>query len=366
MLRAYKTELDVNDKQRTLLSRCSGTARFVFNWALADRIERHKNDLTTNKFEQKKRFNALKAERFPWLYDVPYVITQEEFDKCDLAFQNFFRRVQNGEKLGFPKFKSKKHGMNKFTLRGNISVRSSRIKLPRIGWLRLKEDDYLPTKGVKILFATISNQAGHWFVSLQVDEPDKINTHAHHGVIGVDIGITHLAVCSNGKVFENPKVLNHYESRVAHMQREFERRDRNSKNQLKTKIKIAKLHYRIANIRRYALHEVSHYLTAIAKPEVIVLEDLNVKGMTQNHHLAKALLDVAFRELRRQTEYKAAWQGERVVIADRWEPSSKKCSSCGAINHELKLSDRQWVCMNCGTLHDRDLNAAKNLEVLAL
>lgn len=366
MLRAYKTELDVNNKQRTWLNRCSGTARFVFNWALADRIKRHEDKLKTSKFEQKRRFNALKGEQFSWVYDVPYVITQEEFDKCDDAFQNFFRRVKKGEKPGFPKFKSKKHGINSFTLRGNISVEPSRIKLPRIGWLRLKEDNYLPIKDVKILSATISNKAGHWFVSLQVNQLDDKISIIHRGIIGVDLGISHLAVCSDGKVFDNPKSLKRYESSLAHIQRELCRRMKGSKNRTKTKAKIAKLHYRISNIRRYALHEVSHYLTAIAKPEVIVLEDLNVKGMAQNHHLAKAISDAAFAELRRQTEYKAKWYGEKVVIADRWEPSSKKCSSCGTINHELKLSDRQWVCMNCGVLHDRDENASKNLANLAL
>jgi putative transposase len=180
MLRAYKTELDVNNKQRTTLNRYSGTARFVFNWALADRIDRHKYDQSTNKVEQKRRFNALKGEQFPWIYDAPYTLMAAEFNKCDLAFQNFFRQVKRGEKLGFPKFKSKKHGVNSFTLRQSISVEPHRIKLPRIGWLRLKEDNYLPTKGVKILSATISNRAGHWFVSLQVEEPDKISTKIHN------------------------------------------------------------------------------------------------------------------------------------------------------------------------------------------
>jgi putative transposase len=202
-------------------------------------------------------------------------------------------------------------------------------------------------------------------VSLQVEQPDEKISVIHGGVIGVDLGISHLAVCSNGKVFDNPKSLKRYEARLSHIQRELCRRIKGSKNRTKTKAKIAKLHYRIANIRNYALHEVSHYLTAIAKPEVIVLEDLNVKGMVKNHSLAKAISDAAFGELRRQTEYKAKWHGEKVVIADRWEPSSKKCSDCGAINHDLKLSDRKWVCMNCGTLHDRDENASKNLEALA-
>jgi len=172
MLRAYKTELDLNNKQRTLMLRCSGTARKVFNWALADRIARHELGLTTNKFEQKRRFNSIKRAEFPWITEVPYTIMQEEFDKCDMAFQNFFRRVKKGEKPGFPRFKSRKRGINSFTVRGCITVAPTQIKLPRMGWLRLKEDNYLPVGGCKILFTNISHQAGHWFVSLQVEQSD--------------------------------------------------------------------------------------------------------------------------------------------------------------------------------------------------
>jgi putative transposase len=367
MLRAYKTELNLNNKQSTQFLRYAGTARFVFNWALADHIERHKQGLTTNKFEQKRRFNALKKEAYSWIYDVAYTLMAEEFDKCDMAFQNFFRRVKKGEKPGFPKFKSKKNGINSFTLRGNIKVESSRIKLPRIGWLRLKEDNYLPVKGVKVLSANISNQAGHWFISLQVETQQAIvPLQLSEDVIGVDLGIKVLATCSNGKIFENPKSLSKYEATLAHKQRELCRRVKGSKNRAKTKKKIAKLHYRIGNIRRYALNEVSNYLTVKAKPKVIVLENLNVKGMTQNHHLAKAISDASFAELRRQVEYKSQWYGEKVLIADRFYPSSKTCSECGSVKPLLKLSERTFVCESCGAIMDRDFNASLNLASLAV
>lgn len=366
MLKAYKTELDLNNKQRTIMNRCSGTARFVFNWALADRIKRHEANLTTNKFEQKRRFNALKVTTFPWIYDVPYSVMQEEFDKCDIAFQNFFRRVKKGEKPGFPKFKSKKKGINSFTLRGSISVISSQIKLPCMGWLRLKECHYLPTGGVKILFANISYRAGHWFVSLQVEEPDKlIHVISKVDTIGVDMGIKVLATCSDGKVFENPKSLTRYERRLAHIQRELCRRQKGSKNRIKTKQKVARLHYRIANIRRFALNEVSNYLTVKAKPKQVVLEDLNVIGMLQNRHLSKAIADASFAELRRQLEYKCLWNGIGLITADRFYPSSKTCSVCGAKKPSLKLSERTFVCEVCGAIIDRDFNASLNLARLA-
>jgi len=365
MLRAYKTELDLNNKQRTNLVRYAGVSRFVFNWALADRIERHKAGLPTSMYEQKRRFNALKVQRYPWMYDVAYAVEESAFTNCDLAFKNFFRRIKGGEKkAGYPKFKSRKKGIGSFTLRGSIAVEDNRIKLPRIGWIRLKEDGYLPTENVKILSANISERAGHWLVSLQVEKPDTMIVRQGHGVIGVDVGIKELATCSNGKVFANPRSLRQNEKHLAHIQRELCRRQKGSKNRAKTKKKIAKLHYRIANIRRYALHEVSHYLTAIAKPEVIVLEDLNVSGMLQNRHLSKAIADAAFAELRRQLEYKSKWYGNDLVIADRFYPSSKTCSECGSVKPLLKLSERTFVCEKCGVIIDRDLNAAKNLAAL--
>lgn len=367
MLRAYKTELNPNNKQRTLFMKYAGTARFIFNWALADRIERHKNGLATNKFEQKRRFNALKKEQYPWIYDVAYTVLEKEFDNCDLAFTNFFRRVKNGDKkVGYPKFKSRKHSNPKFTLRGNITVEPNRIKLPRIGWIRLKEDNYLPSDDTKILSANISERAGHWFISLQVETQKELEKSIlSDNILGVDLGIKSLATCSNGKVFENPKSLTRFEKVLARKQRELCRRQKGSNNRDKTKQKIAKLHYKISNIRRYALNEVSHYLTAIAKPKTIVLENLNVKGMMQNRHLSKALSDVSFSELRRQLEYKAQWHGIKVIVADRFYPSSKTCSECGSVKPLLKLSERQYVCESCGAIMDRDLNAALNLASLA-
>lgn len=365
MLKAFKTELDPNNKQRSLFARYAGTARFIFNWALADRIERHRQGLATNKFEQKRRFNALKGETYPWVYNMAYTILEQEFDNCDLAFANFFRRIKKGENPGFPKFKSKKRGINRFTLRGKIIVESSRVKLPRIGWLRLKEDGYLPTNDIKILSANISERAGHWFVSLQIKTQEEVKPLTlTDDVIGVDLGIKVLATCSNGRVFENPKSLSKHETMLAHKQRELCRRLKGSKNRAKTKKRIAKLHYKISNIRRNALNEVSNYLTVKAKPKIIVLENLNVKSMVQNRHLSKAITDAAFAELRRQVEYKSSWYGEKVVIADRFYPSSKTCSECGSVKPLLKLSERMFVCENCGAIMDRDLNACLNLASL--
>lgn len=365
--RAYKTELDPNDAQATLFRQYAGAARFVYNWALNDRIERYKDgQQNTNVFEQKRRFNALKHEQFPWLQGVSYKVVEQAFANLDRAYQNFFRRVkQDAGKKGFPHFKSKKHGLGTFTLRDISFVEPTRIKLPRLGWIRLKEEGYLPCIGVKILSANISEQAGRWFISLQVEQEIPDPEPRADKVIGVDLGIKALATCSDGKVFENPRILTNAERRLRRAQRQMSRRKLRSANWHKAKRKVARLHYRVGCIRCHVQHEITSYLTVKAKPSVIVIEDLHVKGMLKNRHLAKAVSDASFGELRRQLEYKAKWHGIQVVTADMWYPSSKRCSACGSIKPLLKLSEREYVCEVCGAVMDRDMNAAMNLAELA-
>ena len=366
IIRAYKTELNPNNKQRTAFMRHSGAARFTYNWGLADRIERYKRGEKTNMYEQKRRFNALKHEQFPWLHEVAYAVVEEAFRHLDVAYTNFFRRIKNGSaKKGFPRFKSRKRGIGSFTLRGCIHIGHDSIKLPRIGWVRLKEHNYIPTDSIKILSVTISEKAGRWYASVQCEQ-DIPDVKAAGPVIGVDLGVKTLAVCSNGKVFENPKALRHYEKKLKRLQRKLSRQQKGGRNRAKTKQAIARLHAKIANIRRDAIHKATHYLTAITKPSVVVLEDLNVAGMLKNHSLAKAISDASFAEFRRQMEYKAQWYGVDLVVADRFYPSSKTCSECGSVKPLLRLSERKFVCEKCGVVIDRDLNAAFNLANLAV
>lgn len=364
--RAYKTKIDLNNKQRSHLVRCAGASRFVYNWALADRKAMFEAGGKPNIYEQKKRFNSLKYEQFPWLVKYPYVIVQEAFDDLDTAYQNFFRRVKSGaEKAGFPKFKSRHTSSMSFRVRGNVTVKDDSIKLPKIGWIRLAEKGYIPTQGYKLLFATISEKAGDWFVSVQVEQ-EVVDVHpTTDKVIGVDMGIKALAVCSDGKTFDNPKALGKEEKKLARLQRELSRRVKGSKNRLKTKAKIAKLHQKITNTRRHTLHNISRHVTANTMPKTVVIEDLNVKGMTANHKLAKAIADASMSEMRRQIDYKATWNNIEVKIADRWYPSSKTCSNCGNVKDVLSLSERVYACDCCGFSIDRDLNAALNLAALA-
>ena len=368
MLRAYKTELDPNDKQQTRFRQHAGAARFVYNWSLADRIAQYKETGKSDSlYTQRKRFNALKKEQFPWLENVAYRTVEAAFDNLDRAYDNFFRRVKTGDKPGFPKFKSKHRSAAAFTLRDiePHHIQPDKIRLSKIGWVRVKERSYLPTEGVKILSVNVSERAGRWYASVQVEEPDRPVEPATGAPIGVDLGIKALAVCSDGTVFENPHSLSKAERKLKRLQRELCRRKKGGKNRAKTQAKLAKCHAQVAHILQHALHQVSYHVTAKTKPSTVVLEDLNVSGMMQNHKLAKAVGDASFSELRRQIEYKAGWNGVDVVVADRFYPSSKTCSACGAKKPLLKLSERTFVCEECGAVVDRDLNAARNLAALA-
>lgn len=361
--RSFKTELKPNNKQATFFSQCAGAARFVYNWALRDRMTKYESGEKSNMFEQKKRFNALKKDEYPWLYDVPYTLQEQAFANLDAAYKNFFRRIKNGETPGFPKFK-KRGVAEAFTLRGNITIEEKRIKLPVIGYVTLKESGYLPTKEARILAVTISKKADRWYLSAQceieIDDPCQPTGNP----LGIDTGIKSLAVFSDGRTFDNPKTLNKHEKKLARLQRELARRKKGSANRQKTKHKIAKLHAKIGNTRKHTLHNISAAAIS-SSPETIVIEDLNVLGMMKNEKLAKAVADSSMGELHRQIKYKAVWHGIEVLEADRWYPSSKTCSACGHKKETLALSERIFTCDNCGAIIDRDYNAAMNLAALA-
>jgi len=368
VLRAYKTRLDINRRQASQLWQCCGAARWCFNWGLAAMLKAHDEGRKTSAYAEKKRLNAIKDDIAPWLRDVPYTVLQGAFDNLGTAYQNFFRRCKNGDaKKGFPKFKSRKNPVQSFNLRG-VKATDTEIRAPRLGWLRLKEHGYLPRsdqQDTRILSATLSRRAGEWYVSLQVkqDVPDPESPSGPP--LGIDLGIKTMAYCSDGRAFGNPKATYEAKRKMARLSRELSRRKRGGENWKATKVKIAKQHARIADIRRHHQHEVSAYATKKSGARTVVVEDLNVSGMLKNHHLARAVSDVGMYELRRQITYKAEWNGVEVVKASTWYPSSKTCSNCGVVRDDLTLADRLYVCPECGATMDRDLNAAMNLAALA-
>lgn len=369
--RAYKTELRLNNHERTMLRGCAGAARFAYNWGLRQKLDEYQaTGRSPHYYELHRRLNALKQGELAWLYNYSKTIPQEALRDLDNAFDHFFRRVRQGEKPGFPRFKSRKRGIGSFRVWGSIRVERGRIKLPRLGWLRLKEKGYLSRHaGVKVLSATISERAGRWFIALQV--VGEIGERAATGpAVGIDLGIAHLATTSDGRVFANPRALHQSLRRLARLNRQLHRRQPDSHNRAKTRARISRLHYRIACIRQDTLHQTTAAIVAKTKPDnqrpaVVILEDLNVQGMMQNGKLARAIGDVGMAEFGRQMAYKCQWYGSRLMQADRWYPSSKTCSGCGRVQAELPLSQRVYRCPACGLVLDRDLNAARNLARLA-
>jgi putative transposase len=370
--RGYKTELDLNNKQKTMCLQHAGAARFAFNWALSKKIAAYKaGQKVPTAIDLHRELNKLKQTELLWMYTVSKCAPQEALRNVDKAYDNFFRKVKlkkQGEykgKLGFPTFKSKKKGIGSFRLTGSIKVFPNDIQLPRLGKLRLKERVYLPTD-VHILSATVSEQAGRWIVSIQVEEEQAEPEIATGKPIGIDLGIKTLATLSDATPFENPRALKQQLKRLKRLSRAHSRKHKGSKNREKSRKKLAKLHARIANRRRDALHKTTAQIVARTKPaserpSVIVLEDLNIAGMLKNHKLARAIADVGMAEFRRQLEYKAPQAGIVVKYTDRWYASSKTCSMCGWVNQDLDLSQRVFVCVDCGYFADRDYNAAKNI-----
>lgn len=296
------------------------------------------------------------------MYEVSKCAMQESLRDLERAFKNFFRGCKEGTHIGFPHFKSKSKGIGSFRLTGTIKVEDHRIQLPRLGWIRLKEHGYIPNDR-HILSATVSEQAGRWFVSVLVNEsvePQKTTGE----VIGIDLGIKTLATCSDGTTYDNPKALAKYEKKIKRLQRHMQKRQQKGSNRRKrTARKIAKLWMRVTNIRKDAVQKATSEIVKTKRPTLIVLEDLNVKGMVKNHCLAKSIHDAAMRQFRTAIEYKQSWAGGEVEYAPRFYPSSKTCSGCGAVKEELGLEERVYVCYNCGMEKDRDLNAAINLSM---
>jgi putative transposase len=360
IIKAYKTELDPNNKQKTFLQQCAGASRFVYNWGLAEWKRQYESGEKPSEYSLRKKFNAEKDEICSWIRDLPYAVVESSFANLGTAFKNFFRDLKKG-KVGYPKFK-KKGIRDSFQVKNTV-VDDGHIKVTSIGWIKLKEKGYIPTNGKYGNYSTISKKAGRWFVSIFIEvEVEEQSNHTNE-IIGVDLGIKHLAVTSDGMVFENPKPYKNSLKKMKRLQRELSRRNKGGSNYNKTKKKLAKEHFRVSNIRQNETHNISSYITK-KLPQAIVMEDLNVKGMMRNHRLAGSIADSSFGELRRQIEYKSERMGIDFFLAGRFEPTSKMCSNCGEIKSELTLNDRTYICDSCGLEIDRDLNAAINISNL--
>ena len=382
--RAYKLELSPSNKQRTALFRFAGTSRWAWNWGLADRNFRYHNlsgdDRFTTAIDQNKEIVTLKHSSEPWLKEISKTVPQDALRDLEKAFKNFLRGTH-----GFPKFKKKgvhdsfrltstirihENGFHrKCRLRGAKNHSCSRsckqkftaayVQLPKLGKIRIKEVPDLD-ETTKISSATVSRQADRWFVSLTVTEKLNDPSIRKSECIGVDAGLNHSFITSDGMKYNNPRFMRSRLRKLRKLSKELHRRQKGSKNRRRSRTKIAKLHYNITNLRSDFLHQITTRLAKIHR--IVVIEDLNVKGMMKNRKLSRAIADVGWGEFRRQLQYKCQWYGSILVEAPRFFPSSKLCSHCDYVKSDLALNDRVYDCDNCGISIDRDVNAALNLK----
>jgi putative transposase len=358
MILAHKIELKTNNKQGTYFKKACGAARKAYNWALEEWQKQYQAGGKPTEAALRRQLNSIKREQFPWMLEVTKNAPQMAIIQLGDAFRNFFaKRAQ------YPRYR-KKWIDDRFTLTNDqFTVNDSRIRIPHLGWVRMRES--LRFMG-KIVSATVSRHAAKWFVSITVDRQNepKPNANDNQVAVGVDLGVSHFATLSTGQEITGPKPHKALLSRVRRLSRSMCRKQKGSSNRKKAKMKLAKLHYRIAKIRNDAIHQLTTRLTT--NYDVIGIEDLNVKGMMKNRCLSRSVADMGFHEFRRQLEYKTLLRDKKLVVADRWFASSKICSCCDYKRDKLLLSEREWTCPECLTHHNRDLNAARNLEKLAV
>ena len=304
----------------------------------------------------RRELNAIKRTEFPWMLESTKCAPQEAIIALGVAFANFF-----AGRTRRPTFKKKGVTRDSFRLSsGEFSIDGKRIRVPKLGWIRMREQ--LRWSDARIVSVTISRRAGRWFASVQCELPDApamVSAIPQNGSIGVDVGVREF-VLSDGTRCQVPRGLRGAQRRLKHAQKSLSRKQRGSKNHAKARREVARLHARVADGRADWLHKLTADLAD--RHGRIVIEDLNVRGMTKNHRLALSIADASFGEFRRQLTYKTFERGTTLVVADRWFPSSKMCSVCPAkTKQKLPLDVRAWTCGTCGARHDRDLNAARNL-----
>lgn len=374
LIKGLKIRLYPTKEQEKLMWQFAGAMRFMYNWTLQRQQENYENGgKFISSFSMQSELNPLKKiEEFSWLNNISSALLKRAVDDACGAYSNFFNGLTD-----FPKFKSRRKNPPKFYVRyDRLNVKENCVNFEKIGKIRIKPNS-IPLNE-KYCNPRCSYDGKYWYLGLGIGEDDESQIIEEVELnedlsIGVDLGVKELAVLSTAQVYKNinkSKEMRKLYKKLRRLQRKVSRKYEMNKdgtkfiktnNIIKLEKQIKLLHRRVANIRS----NYNHHLTSDIvkqKPYRVVIEDLNVKGMMKNKHLAKAISKQGFYEIRRQIEYKCRWRGIEVIIADRWYPSSKTCSDCGSIKKNLKLSDRDYICTECGLVIDRDYNASLNLS----
>lgn len=363
MLKGVKIRLYLNEEQEDYVKNLLGTSRFIYNNLLSYKIEKYNKEKHNVSFsELGKELVKLKSE-YEWVKNSHSKVLQQSLINLEKAYKSFFK---NGN--GFPKFKSKHDNKQscRFPNDAISSIKGNRIniikKLKDIHFKCSKSDEkYLNKNQKDIKSATLTRtKSGKYYLSILIDKPNKILKKPKNDIVGIDLGIKDFIITSEGETFDNIKIKRNNQKKLAKLHRELSRKQKGGSNRNKAKIKLAKLYEKLNNKKENYLHHITNQL--LDENQVIVIEDLNVKGMMKNHNLARSIQELSIHRFKEMLRYKAEWYGRDVVEIDRFYPSSKLCSNCGHKNTELKLSDREWTCSSCGTKHDRDFNAAKNIK----
>ena len=382
MMKSFKVMLVPNNRQRTRLFQFAGTARFAYNWALRKEIDAYEaGEKFISNFDLRKEFTVLRnSAEYPWLKTISNNVTKQAIKDCVDAYEKFFKKQS-----GHPKFKSKRRGDFSFYQDvAKIQITATHVKLEaiatslrknkqRLNWIRLAEVGRIPV-GVKYKQPRITFDGLNWWISVVIELAETKPAENYGESVGIDLGIKNLATCSDGTIYPNinrTATVRRLKKKQRRLQRSVSRKYEmnntkgesysKTRNLIKSEKKLLRIHHRLANIRQNYRHQITSEIIR-RKPSLIVLEDLNVRGMMSNRHLAKAVQEQGFYEFRRQIEYKATWLGLRVVIADRYYSSSKTCIACGNVKKNLRLSERIYHCEECGNEIDRDLQAAINLK----
>ena len=362
MLKAIKIRLYPNQTQITYINKLLGTSRFIYNQCLNYKITEYQSNKKSTSFAETGKFLTSLKSKYQWIKESHSKVLQQSLINLDRAYKNFFKHGN-----GFPKFKSKHEKQScRFPVDAISDVSGNRINiinmLKDINYKCSRDDErYLNQNKDKIKSGTLSKtKSGDYYFCVLIDRPNKILKKAKNFLIGLDLGIKDFIITSEGQTYENLKSKRNNQNKLARQHRDLSRKIKGSNHQKQARIRLAKTYEKLNSIKEYYLHSITNQL--LSENQTIVIENLNVSGMLKNHRLAMSIQELSLNRFKTMLMYKAEWYGREVIQVDRWFPSSKLCNCCGYKNAELTLKDREWICPECNTHHDRDINAAINIR----